>query len=357
MPNVLILGSEGNIGKAVRDSFAHLDFETYSFDSIERPYDSDGRHFTELNQALNANPDLVFSCLPYMCNEVPARTCATFGIPYFDLGGRCDVSSCINANFACCKVQCFTDLGLAPGWVNILAEKYFRHSEKGNWPIQVEMYCGGLPRREELDKCGPSKYALTWSPEGLLNEYRDDCEVLVDGVLKSVPGMSTVVKEQHIYDCPERDAPHLVNFERFPTSGGLAHSARLFQDRGVKDANYQTLRYPGHVDYLKDNMEAAIATIPIVDVGDVVYVGLFVKWEKDGETYVENQMVYGDRIFTAMQKCTAFPAVAAASLFREMPGRPLNYADIPLEKFDGRVKYLFEEHNNYVRDTFYTESE
>ena len=72
MPNVLILGSEGNIGKAVRDSFAHLGFDVTTYDKVERPYDSDCRHHTNLDDAFRQKPDLVFSCLPYMHNELPA---------------------------------------------------------------------------------------------------------------------------------------------------------------------------------------------------------------------------------------------------------------------------------------------
>ena len=281
-----------------------------------------------------------------MHNELPARVCATFGVPYFDLGGRCDVSAAINKDCKEAHSQCFTDLGLAPGWVNIMAEKYFRNDqEREDYPCSVEMYCGGLPAKGELDKCGPSRYALTWSAEGLENEYRDDCEVLVEGKLSSIPGMSTVVREQHVYSYEED--PVLVTVERFPTSGGLAHSAVLLRNRGVQEANYQTLRYPGHVAWVKEN---GCKDIPREKVKDVVFVGLFVKWKDNKETYVENKMVYGDSKFTAMQKCTAFPAVAAASLYNEMPGRPLTYADIPLDEFDRRVEDLFGLHDRSLEE-------
>jgi saccharopine dehydrogenase-like NADP-dependent oxidoreductase len=110
-------------------------------------------------------------------------------IRYCDLGGRVDVSESIN-NLAKEKATrpVFTDLGLAPGWVNILAEQGYKELYGDKDDVHVEMMVGGLP--DYLQSANnPLRYGVTWSVDGLINEYRDDCIVLESGQIKTVKGM------------------------------------------------------------------------------------------------------------------------------------------------------------------------
>ena len=123
------------------------------------------------------SPDIVISSLPYHQTQTVAKQCIVHGsIPYCDLGGRVDVSSRINNMGASSPV--FTDLGLAPGWVNILAEHGCNELLKsGDQAEDVKMMVGGIPEAPD----NPLNYSVTWSIDGLINEYRDDCLILEKG--------------------------------------------------------------------------------------------------------------------------------------------------------------------------------
>ena len=67
--------------------------------------------------------DLVISSLPYHLNVALAELCIKERIPYCDIGGSVPVSKQINDLAANKGATVFTDLGLAPGWANILAQE------------------------------------------------------------------------------------------------------------------------------------------------------------------------------------------------------------------------------------------
>ena len=79
------------------------------------------------------------------------------------------------------------------------------------------------------------KYNLTWSTEGLINEYCNPCEVILDGERRAVQ--------------PLENLEHLnidgVEYEAFNTSGGLGSLADSLVGK-VRNVNYKSLRYPGH---------------------------------------------------------------------------------------------------------------
>ena len=135
-------------------------------------------------------PDIVISSLPYHQTGEVAMWCIENGVRYCDLGGRVDVSEAINI-YAKEKATApvFTDLGLAPGWVNIVAEQGYKsiHAEVED----VKMMVGGIPA---IKTNPPLNYALTWSIDGLINEYRDICRVWIDGVIHDIPGMQGLEK-------------------------------------------------------------------------------------------------------------------------------------------------------------------
>ena len=65
-------------------------------------------------------------------------------------------------------------------------------------------------------------YAFNWSPEGVVNEYLNDCEVIEDGVRKWVSPM-----EWH-----ETIYVEGVELEAFTTSGGLGTMCETFPRPG-----------------------------------------------------------------------------------------------------------------------------
>ena len=79
-------------------------------------------------------------------------------------------------------------------------------------------------------------YAFNWSPEGVVNEYLNDCEVIEEGVRKTVSSMEWI---ETIY-------VEGVKLEAFTTSGGLGTICETFHGK-VANVDYKTMRYPGHM--------------------------------------------------------------------------------------------------------------
>nr|NIO11410.1 saccharopine dehydrogenase family protein [Deltaproteobacteria bacterium] len=100
----------------------------------------------------------------------------------------------------------------------------------------VSIRVGALPE----NPTNALKYNLTWSTDGLINEYCNPCEAIIDGKLRSVQPLEGY----------ERVSIEDVEYEAFNTSGGLGTLARSLEGK-VKELNYKTLRYLGHRDLMK----------------------------------------------------------------------------------------------------------
>ncbi|MCA0424755.1 MAG: L-lysine dehydrogenase, partial [Proteobacteria bacterium] len=99
----------------------------------------------------------------------------------------------------------------------------------------IRLRVGALPR----NPTGLLGYAFNWSPEGVVNEYLNDCEVVEEGVRKTVSAMEWV--ETLYVDG--------VKLEAFTTSGGLGTMCETFAGR-IENLDYKTMRYPGHVELM-----------------------------------------------------------------------------------------------------------
>jgi saccharopine dehydrogenase-like NADP-dependent oxidoreductase len=119
--------------------------------------------------------------------------------------------------------------GLAPGFVGIIAASQIESFERCR---SVRMRVGALPRHPS----GLMGYAFNWSPEGVVNEYLNDCEVIEEGVRKFVSPMEW---HETIYVSGTK-------LEAFTTSGGLGTMCSTYAGR-VDNLDYKTMRYPGHM--------------------------------------------------------------------------------------------------------------
>jgi len=296
-------------------------------------------------------PDIVISSLPYHQAGEIALWCIANGFRYCDLGGRVDVSKEIN-EWALKEATkpVFTDLGLAPGWVNILAEQGCRQIHRT--AEKVSMMVGGLPA---IPTNPPFNYAVTWSIDGLINEYKDDCLVLKDGEIKTVSGMDG--KEKVYSKLLQQD------MEAFYTSGGASHSIHGMKKRGVKNCTYKTLRYKGHCDVVKFLIrKSGLTEDCLVDVfkkgcakstGDIALIKARVE---SGDLTWDKEIIVGyDLKFSAMQKATAFSISSVAKIMaegyfdnRKVQNRGgditlpvvLKYTDVPYEKFEKNLSNL-----------------
>jgi saccharopine dehydrogenase-like NADP-dependent oxidoreductase len=96
---------------------------------------------------------------------------------------------------------------------------------------KVFMRVGALPQFPS----NPLKYNLTWSTDGLINEYLNPCEAIHNR--KKVEVMPLEGLEHFSIDG--------VRYEAFNTSGGLGTLCDTL-DGKVRELNYKTIRYIGH---------------------------------------------------------------------------------------------------------------
>ena len=100
----------------------------------------------------------------------------------------------------------------------------------------VRMRVGALPQFPS----NALNYNLTWSTDGVINEYCEPCEAIVNGELREVPPLEE--REEFALDG--------VTYEAFNTSGGLGIALRDVEGQG-RNLNYKTIRYPGHAAIMK----------------------------------------------------------------------------------------------------------
>tara|TARA_B100000029_G_scaffold148668_1_gene143920 strand:+ start:2884 stop:3978 length:1095 start_codon:yes stop_codon:yes gene_type:complete len=288
-------------------------------------------------------PDVVISALPYHQNEIIANYCIKNGVRYCDLGGNEETSQRIN-EFAKKRGSkpIMTDLGLAPGLVNIITENLYKQiaSEEEKNPERVLMMVGGLPKH--ADKEDHFNYLCSWSVDGLINEYTEPTTVLDQGVLTSVNALDghQVVSTQS-----------LGMLEAFYTSGGLSHSLNSLKDSGASNVAYKTLRWPGHFRTIKlliDKCDLDRETLKNIFIKNCT-----MKSEEDCvliyiaiDEKIQEMLVPPDQNFSAMQRCTGYGVACAASLIgegvydKEFSRQPIKHGDIIFEDFNSKMDAL-----------------
>lgn len=172
--------------------------------------------------------DAVVSCLPYRFNIGVATVAHNLGVNYFDLTEDVPTTKAIKAMSKNAQTVMAPQCGLAPGFIGIvgasLAERFDRIRA-------IKLRVGALPQHPT----GLLGYAFNWSPEGVVNEYLNDCEVIEDNVYKMVSPVEWL--ETLVIDG--------VQLEAFTTSGGLGTMCETFNGR-VANLDYKSIRYPGH---------------------------------------------------------------------------------------------------------------
>ena len=209
--------------------------------------------------------EAVLSCLPYHLNKSVSSAAHALGLHYFDLTEDVPTTKHIRELAKTSRGVMAPQCGLAPGFVGIVGAHLADMFERVR---SIRMRVGALPQHPT----GLLGYAFNWSPEGVVNEYLNDCEVIEEGVHKTVSAMEWL---ETIYI----DG---LKLEAFTTSGGLGTMCETYADR-VENLDYKTMRYPGHVQLMnfffhellmRENREAAGKILthakPPVDE-DVVY--------------------------------------------------------------------------------------
>ncbi|MEM8803543.1 MAG: saccharopine dehydrogenase C-terminal domain-containing protein, partial [Pseudomonadota bacterium] len=173
--------------------------------------------------------DAVLSCLPYQLNVGVAKAAHQTGVHYFDLTEDVPTTQAIREMSATSQGLMAPQCGLAPGFIGIVGADLISQFDTCR---SCRMRVGALPQ----NPTGLMGYAFNWSPEGVVNEYLNDCEVIEGGERKWVSPMEWV---EDIYI----DG---VKLEAFTTSGGLGTMCETYQGK-VDNIDYKSMRYPGHV--------------------------------------------------------------------------------------------------------------
>lgn len=264
-----------------------------------------------------AMQDAVLSCLPFHLNARLAQIANDAGIHYFDLTEDVSTTKAIIELAKTSKGLMAPQCGLAPGFIGIVGADLISSLEDCR---SCKMRVGALPQHPT----GLMGYSFNWSPEGVVNEYLNDCEVLEDGQVKWVSAMEWL---EDIYI----DG---VKLEAFTTSGGLGTMCETYLGK-VPNIDYKTLRYPGHValmnfffhellmrDRRKEAGEILVHAKPPVN-DDIVYVHASAEGTVDGHLR-RNEFVRGYRpmkiagkMRTAIAWTTAGSVVAVIEMVRD----------------------------------------
>ena len=119
-------------------------------------------------------PAAIVSGLPYFCNVTVAEVARAEGLHYFDLTEDVAVTQRVRELAAGTDKVFAPQCGLAPGFISIAANELIQHFDSLK---SVKLRVGALPQHPN----NVLKYSLTWSTDGIINEYGNLCRSIVDG--------------------------------------------------------------------------------------------------------------------------------------------------------------------------------
>jgi len=337
MHRVLILGA-GKIGALISGLLAEsgsykvqlADMDGAAADAVVRAHGGtalsaftlDASQPGALTRHLQAHPvDALISGLPYYCNRTVAEAARAAGTHYFDLTEDVEVTRAVRAIAAGAAEAFVPQCGLAPGFISIAAAELITHFDELR---SVKLRVGALPQHPN----NVLKYSLTWSTEGLINEYGNPCQAVSDGRLTEIAPLEGLEEI-------EIDG---MRYEAFNTSGGLGSLAET-HGAHCETMNYKTIRYPGHCEQMRllmndlklnhdrGTLKRILENAVPQTLQDVVIVYAAVTGKQEGQLREENYVnkiypqVIAGRLWSAIQVSTAAGITAVVDLVLASPGR------------------------------------
>jgi saccharopine dehydrogenase-like NADP-dependent oxidoreductase len=335
MKDVLVLGA-GKIGALISGLLAESgDYRVQLADSkpgaaakVTKAHGLDNLEAFDLDasdgSALTAHvethkPIAVVSGLPYFCNVSVARVAREYGLHYFDLTEDVAVTEAVRELAEGSDKVFAPQCGLAPGFISIAANELIKHFDSLK---SVKLRVGALPQHPN----NVLKYSLTWSTDGVINEYGNLCKSIVDG--KEVDVMPLEGLEEIEIDG--------TLYEAFNTSGGLGSLGETYRER-VSNMNYKTIRYPGHCEQMRllmnglklnhdrETLKRILENSVPQTLQDVVIIYAAVTGMQDGELREENYVnkvypqVVAGRLWSAIQITTAAGVCAVLDIVLSKP--------------------------------------
>jgi saccharopine dehydrogenase-like NADP-dependent oxidoreductase len=232
----------------------------------------------------------VLSAAPYYATRLIAEAAKAAGAHYLDLTEDVASTRTVKQLSQGARTAFIPQCGLAPGFITIVASDLASRFDELH---DVRMRVGALPKFPS----NALNYNLTWSTDGVINEYCEPCEAIVNGQLKETQPLEEL--EEFSLDG--------ILYEAFNTSGGLGTLCETLAGK-VRNLNYRTIRYPGHAaimkallndlrlrdrrELLKDILENAVP----ITLQDVVIVFVTVSGMRGGQLMQET---YANKIYAA----------------------------------------------------------
>lgn len=294
----------------------------------------------------------VISALSFRENPGVARAALEAGVNYFDLTEDRQTTAAVKeiSDDAASGQVFVPQCGLAPGFVTIISKHVMEWFDEID---TVHMRVGALPQHPT----NALSYNLTWSTDGLINEYCNPCEEIHAHQIKNrlpLEGLEQFTLDGNVY-------------EAFNTSGGLGTLCETMDGR-VRELNYKTIRYPGHHmlmkfllqdlrladrrELLKDVMENAIP----ITFQDVVIIFCTVTGIRNGQFVEKSDLrkLYAQELngeqWSAIQLTTGAGICAIVDLVQqnELSGTGLiRQEDVPFDMFiNNRFGSYFETEND-----------
>jgi len=191
MKTIVVMGA-GRIGRMVAHFLGHWgDYELRVADMVlsaaeaiatQRrgcdPYEVDFGDAEAIDRVMRG-ADAVVSCAPFHRNPLIAERARENGLHYFDHTEDVAVTDRVEELAKGSKTAFVPQCGLAPGFITIIANHLISPMSE---VTDLRMRVGALPRFPS----NRLKYNLTWSTEGLINEYGNLCHSVVNGELQQV---------------------------------------------------------------------------------------------------------------------------------------------------------------------------
>jgi saccharopine dehydrogenase-like NADP-dependent oxidoreductase len=290
--------------------------------------------------------DALINALPYYLAISVASAAKAAGVHYFDLTEDVRATHAIRAIADGSESAFMPQCGLAPGFIGIVAHDLTKRLTDLR---EVKMRVGALPEFPT----NALKYNLTWSIDGLINEYCQPCEAIRDGRMQWVQPLEGV----------EHFSLDGIEYEAFNTSGGLGTLCETLAGK-VESLDYKSVRYPGHRDLMqfllddlrmssdRDGLKTMLKRAVPSTAQDVVLIFVTVTGMRNGQLV---QDVFTRKIFakevcgtpmSAIQITTAGAICAELDLFREgvLPQSGfVRQEQVPLDAFlNNRFGKLYE---------------
>lgn len=261
----------------------------------------------------------VLSSLPFYCNVPIAKVAAENNLHYFDLTEDVETTNAVQQLAKNATTAFVPQCGLAPGFISIVANDLMRNYSKLD---TVKMRVGALP----ANMSNTLQYTLTWSTDGLINEYGNPCPAVENGKhvdLLPLEGLENITIDGLAY-------------EAFNTSGGIGSLGQTYKGK-VNQLTYKTIRYPGHCEKIKflmndlklnedrDTLKRIFENAIPKTYQDVVLVYVSATGMKDNH-YLESNYVkkfypkkVGDYTWSAIQLTTACGICSVADIVLSSP--------------------------------------